>query len=443
MMALGADHRTIDIAQVTDQAPLGSLQVRVVALCGAVALLDGYDTLVIGFAAPSIADHLGISRADLGPVFGVGLLGAAIGGLLLGPLSDRVGRKPMLITSALIFALFSALTTLVATLPQLLALRFLAGIGFGGAAPCFVALASEYAPARYRAATVTLLWASLPLGGILGGAVSALAIPSFGWRALFYFGGLAPLLVAVAAAIWLPESPRFLVRTPHGRARLNKILGQSGHGGLSPDTLFATSRDDQARGSVRALFSEGRAGMTVLLWLAFFFAAILPVLVPLWSPTLLQSVGYSVAQSSLMVTLFNVGAIVGMICLGILIDRFGAARALIGILSLSALTVAPIGLFVAQSFLVSVMFVLAGVGAGGGIASVVALCAMLYSTSLRSTGVGWAAAAGRIGQMIGPVASGGLIALGSTIGTIFAVFALPPLFAVLVVIALARRGSVT
>ncbi|MEO6662831.1 MAG: MFS transporter, partial [Rubrivivax sp.] len=99
------DDQSIDPAAIINQAPVGGLQLRVVALCGAIALLDGYDTLVVGFAAPSLAAHLGISRGDLGPVFGIGLLGAAIGGLVLGPIADRIGRKPMLILSTLIFAL--------------------------------------------------------------------------------------------------------------------------------------------------------------------------------------------------------------------------------------------------------------------------------------------------------------------------------------------------
>lgn len=436
------DHgQLIDAAAIIDRAPVGSTQLRVVALCGAIALLDGYDTLVIGFAAPALADHLGISRSDLGPVFGVGLLGAAIGGLMLGPLADRIGRKPMLIASALIFALFCGLTAWVTSLPELLAYRFLAGIGLGGAAPSFVALTSEYAPTRLRASSITLLWACLPLGGVLGSVISTVAIPSYGWQALFYFGGVAPLVVAAAAALWLPESPRFLERSQSGRARLRKLLERLGNKSIPDGAQFNFSGPCTTRGSVGALFSEGRSKPTLLLWLAFFFAAVLTVLVPLWSPTLLQGVGYSIAQSSTMVGLFNVGAIVGMGVLGVLIDRYGAGRVLASILILCAISTAPIGFFVTQPLFAGIFFTISGIGAGGGVAGIVALSAMLYSTTLRSTGIGWAAAAGRIGQMLGPVVSGALIALGLGIGTIFTLLAVPPMLAAIFVAALARRAK--
>lgn len=438
--------RPIDVADVIDNAPIGSLQVRTIALCGLIALLDGYDTLVVGFAGPALADHLGISRSALGPVFAIGLLGAAIGGLMLGALADRFGRKPMLIASALIFAFFCGLTIWVTSLPQLLACRFLAGIGLGGAAPCFIALTSEFAPKRFRAAAITALWACLPLGGILGSIVSTVALPRQGWEALFVFGAIAPVLAAIAAAFWLPESPRFLERTEHGRAKLARLLERLGNRPMSQHSLpdgarLIVAHADQAPSSIRALFSEGRGRMTVLLWLAFFFAAVLTVLVPLWSPTLLRDAGYTIAQSSLMVALFNVGAIVGMAGLGMLIDRYGARRVLTGILVLCAVSTAPIGLLVTELLIAGVLFTLCGLGAGGGVAGIVALSAMLYPPRLRSTAVGGAAAAGRIGQMLGPMASGAFIALGWSIAGVFAIFAAPPLLAAAFVAALGRRTN--
>lgn len=435
------DGRSIDVADVIDTAPIGGLQLRTIALCGLIALLDGYDTLVVGFAGPALADHLGISRSALGPVFAIGLLGAAIGGLVLGALADRFGRKPMLIASALIFAFFCGLTIWVTNLPQLLACRFLAGIGLGGAAPCFIALTSEFAPKRFRAAAITALWACLPLGGILGSIVSTVALPRQGWEALFVFGAIAPVLAAVAAAFWLPESPRFLERTEHGRAKLARLLERLSKRPMPDGARFIVAHADQAPSSIRALFSEGRRPMTVLLWLAFFFAAVLTVLVPLWSPTLLRDAGYTIAQSSLMVALFNVGAIVGMAGLGMLIDLYGARRVLTGILVLCAVSTAPIGFLVTELLIAGVLFTLCGLGAGGGVAGIVALSAMLYPPRLRSTAVGGAAAAGRIGQMLGSMASGTFIALGWGIAGVFAIFAAPPLLAAAFVAALGRRTS--
>jgi AAHS family 4-hydroxybenzoate transporter-like MFS transporter len=288
---------------------------------------------------------------------------------------------------------------------------------------------------------ITLLWASLPLGGVLGSMVSTLAMPAYGWKALFYFGGVAPLLVAGGAALWLPESPRFLARSAQGRTRLRALLGQIRGRPVADVTQIIVPRAPAGRGSVAGLFREGLATSTFLLWGAFFFSAILAVLVPLWSPTLLQGAGYSVAQSSIAVALFNIGAIVGMATLGVLIDRFGATRVLTSILLLCAITTGPIGFVVGYPAIAAMFFTLAGLGAGGGVAGVVAVTAMLYPTTLRSTGIGCAAAAGRIGQMLGPVASGALIAIGWGIGAIFAVIAIPPLLAAVLVAALGSHTN--
>lgn len=271
--------------------------------------------------------------------------------------------------------------------------------------------------------------------------VSSIGIPIYGWEVLFYFGGIAPLLVAAAATLWLPESSRFLERTAQGRARLSALLSKLAERPVSDHAELHVTQPEAQRGSVAALFANGRGPATVLLWLAFFFAAILAVLIPLWSPTLLQGAGYSIAQSSTMVALFNVGAIGGMVVLGVLIDRFGAACVLTAILVLCAIATGPIGLLVTEPTLAAISFTISGIGAGGGVAGIVALSAMLYPTALRSTGIGCAAAAGRIGQMLGPVASGALIAGGWSIGGIFAVLAIPPALAALFVAALARKAE--
>ena len=422
----------LDVGAEIDDAPVSSIQIRVFLLCFALAIFDGYDQLIIGYAAPSLVKLLHVDTAAMGPVFASVLLGAAIGGLLLGPLADRVGRKPILILSSLTFALFCGVTVLVTNVPQLLACRLLAGIGLGGATPCFVALASEYAPLRLRGIVTTLLWASYPIGGMLGGLVSAFAIPVWGWKTVFYIGGILPVLTTLAVIVALPESPRYLARISRRRAELGSILERIVKRPIPANVPLLGGGEHHGVGKVSALFRDGLATPTIMLWLGFFFAFILAVLIPLWAPTLLQRHGLSIGQSSVLVSLFNFGALLGMCVLGYLVDRFGASRVLATIFVISAVAIAPAGLVIDRLMLSGTLFTIAGMGAGGGAAGMVALTTLLYPTELRSTGIGWGIALGRIGQMAGPTAGGIMVALGWGVAPILAAFSLPALVAAVV-----------
>ena len=163
------DGKVINVNRLIDDGPVRPFQVFAISLCALVAFLDGADTQSIAVAAPIIADNLKLTRAALGPLFSAALLGAAIGALTFGPLGDRFGRKRMLVLATIIFGIFTLATALATSYESLLAIRFAAGIGLGGATPCFLALASEFSPGRRRAMVASLIWAAFPLGGSIGG----------------------------------------------------------------------------------------------------------------------------------------------------------------------------------------------------------------------------------------------------------------------------------
>lgn len=168
----------IDITQAIDDGPVSPLLVQTGILCAVIAVLVGLDTSSINVAAPLIARRLGLSQAHLGPIFSAALLGSLLGALRFGSLADRLGRKRMLVVVTLAFGVFTfaTATATAASFGTLLLVRFLAGIGLGGAIPCLITLASEYAPRRHRAMVTSLIWTGFPTGVITSSFLNAVLL---------------------------------------------------------------------------------------------------------------------------------------------------------------------------------------------------------------------------------------------------------------------------
>src|SRR3984885_3654909 len=181
------DGTTVNVPKLIEDAPIRSFQIFVFVLGWLAAFLDGIDTQNIGVAAPIIAANMKLTHAALGPVFSSALVGATLGALTFGPLGDQYGRKVMMCSAAFMFGIFTIATAYAETYEQLLAIRFAAGIGMGGATPCFIALASEFAPARRRAMVASAVWSAFPLGGFVGGFLNAYILSTFGWQSIFLF----------------------------------------------------------------------------------------------------------------------------------------------------------------------------------------------------------------------------------------------------------------
>src|SRR5580692_3375360 len=216
----------IDVAEFIDQQPVGSFQLKLLATCAAVLFLDGFDTQAIGYVAPVLAKEWGLTKGALGPVFSAGLFGLMIGALLFGPLADRIGRKKIIVLSTLAFGIGALVTALVQDVNALLAIRFLTGLGLGGAMPNAIATTSEFNPRRRRATMVMIMFAGFSIGAALGGMLAAALIPAFGWRSVFIVGGAAPLLLVPILILRLPESVRFLALTGRANARVAELLAR-------------------------------------------------------------------------------------------------------------------------------------------------------------------------------------------------------------------------
>src|ERR1700726_388101 len=235
----------VDVADFIDQQPVGGFQLKLLLTCAAVLFLDGFDTTAIGYVAPSLAKEWGLTKGALGPVFSAGLFGLMIGALLFGPLADRVGRKKIIIFSTLAFGIGALATAFVQDLNTLLAIRFLTGLGLGGAMPNAIAMTSEFNPRRRRATMVMIMFCGFSVGAALGGLIAAALIPQFGWRSVFIVGGAAPLLLVPVLALRLPGSVRFLALTGRAHARVADLLGLiHPSAAFSPATRFVVDEPE-------------------------------------------------------------------------------------------------------------------------------------------------------------------------------------------------------
>ncbi len=414
-----------DVAALIDRRGLSPLQLRIIALCALVAVLDGADTSSIAIAAPAIAAKLAMPMRGLGVVFSAATLGAMLGAMSFGPLADRLGRKRVLVAAAAIFGLFTILTALAGSLAALIACRFVAGIGLGGATPCFLGLASEYAPRRMRGALVSVLWAGFPLGIMLGGFGNAWLVRNYGWPAIFLVGGTLPILVALASAAWLPESLTFLVLRERGAAAARDILARLAPGAVGPGEPLVVSERALPGVPVAHLFRAGRALPTLLLWLPFFAGFGVLGVVVLWMPTLLQAGGAARSMATAAnVNAFNgLGGCIGMAAAGFLVDRFGAARVLAPAFVVGAACTAALGAAVASVALAAACTGAIGLSVGIASSGAIALAALAYPTPMRATGIGWAMGLGRFGQVALPLLAARMIGPGGAAQTMLLVMA--------------------
>jgi MFS transporter, AAHS family, 4-hydroxybenzoate transporter len=413
----------INVTRLIDDGRLTPFQIGTIICCALVNLFDGIDTQSIGVAAPFIAEGLGFNVASFGPIFSAALLGATIGAASFGPLADRFGRKTLLIVATILIGVFTLLTATATSVPMLLVYRLLAGLGLGGATPCFIALTSEYAPARLRATIVTVMWSAFPFGGMVGGLLNSYLITQMGWRAIFYIGGAVPILIAIVLVLYLPESIKFLLTRRNDSEAVRKIVARFRSVSVASDARFVIEEKSLAGASIRHLFSEGRMWGTLLLWVPFFMGFGVLTVVTLWTPALLRLNGISAANTAFVIAFNGLGAFIGQSTAGRLMERFGILLVLFPAFLLG--TAATVGLgYGASSVALAATFIgLVGLFMGMGTAGAIALSALIYPTPIRSTGVGWGMAMGRFGQIVGPLIAGALLGAGWTADNIMIVIA--------------------
>ena len=300
----------------------------------------------------------------------------------------------MLVGSVALFGVFSIVPATAGSYETLLWARLATGLGFGGAMPNLIAVAVEIARPERRAATVAAMFCGMPVGGAIAALVARLAGEELDWRMIFVAGGLAPLLLIPVILRFLPET-----RPAHD--------------------------PDADRNLARALFTDGRAAPTVLVWLAFMLTLVVLYLALNWLPTLVIDKGLPASEGFAAAMAFNAAGVVGSLAMGAITDRWGWRWPLAA--SYLALAAAMAGL--AAGFLVL-----------GAQFSLYAVAPMLYPAHLRAAGAGAAVGVGRLGSIFGPLIAGELRGAGASPGDVFMSMAPVGLGAALVLLLLARAA---
>lgn len=427
--------QTLDVRAHINNRKMSRYQWLLLALCFLIVATDGMDVAIMGFLAPDIIREWGISRAAFGVVMSAAPIGLAVGALLVGPMSDKYGRKKLLMASVAWFGLFSILSAFAGDVVTLSALRFLTGLGLGAAMPNTTTLLSEYVPERSRSGLIAFMFTGFNLGSALVGFGAAALLPAYGWRTVLIVGGAIPLACLPFYMLLVPESVRFLVVRQFPAERIARTLRRV-VGGEVPSGVAFTISELQVTGSQpgKVLLSPAYRSITLSLWGTYFMGLLVIYLLSGWLPTLIKDAGMPIERAANITALFQLGGTVGALIVGYLMDRMAANR----VIAAAYLAGAVFILFLASGSVASSSFagfvLLAGFCMSGAQTGLNAFAPSCYPTAVRATGVSWMLGVGRFGSILGSFAGGLLLSMGWGFSAVIAILAVPACIAAIFII---------
>ena len=407
---------TADPRDLISTSRMSTLQVLVVGITIALNALDGFDVLSISFASPGIATEWGIDRAALGVVLSMELIGMAIGSIMLGGVADTIGRKPTVIGCLLVMASGMLMATTATSIVTLSIWRIITGLGIGGMLAAINAVAAEFANARRRHLSVSLMTMGYPVGAVVGGTIAAQLLQANDWRAVFYFGAAVTAALIPVVFFLVPESVHWLARKqPTGALeRINASLSRMGHSAIA--ALPAIAQNDRSK-SAADIFAPGLIATTIVVTLAYFFHITTFYFILKWVPKIVVDMGFAASSAAGVLVWTNVGGAIGSAVFGLLTQRYRVVPLTIVVLLVSTVAVTMFGRSPADLQQLSFYAFLGGLAANAGIVGLYAIIAQAFPTHVRASGTGFAIGVGRGGSVIAPILAGLLFTAGYSLPT--------------------------
>lgn len=356
-----------------------------VFLCFWVAFFEGFDLQAPGIAAKGIAATFGLDQVQMGYVFSLGVFGMLFGAFFGGRVADYLGQKKVLMLSIAIFGVFFSISAVAPNVEILYLARFFTGLGLGAAMPTMISVVGDEATEANRGKLNSLMYCGLPVGAIF---VAGLAIyfKDIPWQTLFLIGGITPLVLIPFMAFILKDKPK-------------------------PAVLSAQTDPASVPAMTEVLFQQQKFKQTLPLWVSFFFTLMVNYILISWLPNLLMEQGLEKQQAFLVMLVFQVGAVIGTLGFGYLLDRLKLWQ--MAAIIYTGLFIAILLLFTSKVATVLIIAgVLGGIFSTGGQSILYGISPIFYSGSGKVTGVGSAISLGRLGAMTGPLLTGKILALG-------------------------------
>ena len=409
--------------------PMSSVQFGIIAVCVAIAGLDGFDVLVVAFTATALANEWTLSPSALGVVLSSGLAGMGLGALAMGPVGDRLGRRPAVLISLVGLAIGMALSALATSAGLFAATRFFTGLWIGGILANINIVVIEYSSDRRRKLNIALMTVGYPIGATIGGLAAVYLLSASGWRSVYWFGAAAALVLFPLAAVWIPESLDFLLaRRPAGALeRINRILAKLGQPALNALPGDAVSGGGTV--SILSVFAPGNRAQMIAACAAYFCVMMTVYFLLSWTPRTLTELGFSTTAGISGSLLMNIGGAIGCILYGLLADRLGSRRLGTFVIVALFVTSAMFGFVPAVQSTLLLAALAVGFFLNASINVLYATVPETFPAAIRTTGTGWAMSVGRLGAVAGPSLAGVLIQAGWPRAMYFAALGVPMLLA--------------
>ena len=416
----------VEVGAFLDSQPLSRFQIQVALLCAAVMFLESFDSVALGYIAPTLTRLWQLAPGALGPIFACGFFGQLIGAVVAGPVADRIGRKVVLVSATAEFALGALATTHATSLSSLLIIRLVTGLGIGAALPNAVALCSEFSPTSRRSVMLVVVFCGITSGSVAAGLVAAHVVPVYGWTSVFWIGGLGPLALLPLLILGLRESPWLLAIRGGRDEAIAGILRR-----LAPAATelqgahFVVSEEREPGLTVKHLFQSGRTTATILLWIIVFMNNFLIYVFASWLPSIAHATGLSEQASVMTGVAMTAGGFAGTLAMGWLLERFSIERMMAVNYAAAGVLIAVLAGVAGNALPMDLAAAAAGFCIVGGQTGANALVAYRHPTYIRATALAWALGSGRVASIIGPLAAGWIITLGWSSRSTFLLAVIP------------------